>query len=292
MTTEIKGILPVVHMPYHQDQSIDHTTLRKQVDYLFETGAHGLCLALVSDLLRLTTQERNTLPALLVEWAAGRGPVIINVGAESAIQACAYARAAADAGAAALMAIPPLTQAVPESELRAYFEAILDAVDVPLMVQDASSYVGTPMTLQFQASLFDDHGDRILFKPEATPLGPCLSGLRDLTGGQAALFEGSGGVLLIDSFRRGIAGSIPGVELLHGVVPLWNALQRRDDAMAYALHAPISAIAMLQLQGGLDGFIGIERHIMYRRGIFENTVNRLPFSFSLDAETGAEIDRI
>ena len=292
MTNQIKGILPVVHMPYNPDESIDLTALQREVDYLFETGGHGLCLALVSDLLRLTPAERTSLPAQLVEWAGGRGPVIINVGAESTLQASHYARAAADAGAAALMAIPPLTQAMPESQLRAYFESILDAVDIPLMVQDASSYVGAPMSLEFQASLFDDHGDRILFKPEATPLGPCLSGLRDLTAGKARLFEGSGGVLLIDSFRRGIAGTIPGVELLHGIVPLWHALHAGENSRAYALHAPISAIAMLQLQGGLDGFIAIERQIMHRRGLFPSTTNRSPFSFTLDSETAAEVDRI
>ncbi len=292
MTNEIKGILPVVHMPYNPDETIHLPTLQREVDYLFETGAHGLCLALVSDLLRLTPEERITLPAHLVEWAADRGPVIINVGAESTLQASHYAHAAADAGAAALMAIPPLTQAMPESELRTYFEVILDAVDIPLMVQDASSYVGAPMSLEFQASLFDDHGDRILFKPEATPLGPCLSGLRDLTAGKARHFEGSGGILLIDSFRRGIAGTIPGVELLHGIVPLWHALHAGDNARAYALHAPISAIAMLQLQGGLDGFIAIERHIMHRRGLFPTTTNRSPFSFTLDSETAVEVDRI
>ena len=93
------------------------------------------------------------------------------------------------------------------------------------MVQDASSYVGNPMGIEFQASLFADHGDRILFKPEATPLGPCISALRDATGGTAAIFEGSGGVLLMDSFRRGIKGTIPGVELLDGTTALWRALE-------------------------------------------------------------------
>ena len=42
------------------------------------------------------------------------------------------------------------------------------------MIQDASSYVGNPMSIEFQASLFHDYGDRVLFKPEATPLGPCM----------------------------------------------------------------------------------------------------------------------
>ena len=63
MSHEIKDVLPVVHMPYSNDQQIDHTTLEREIDYLFETGAHGFCLALVSDLLRLTAAERLGLEA-------------------------------------------------------------------------------------------------------------------------------------------------------------------------------------------------------------------------------------
>lgn len=292
MDKAISGVLPVVHMPYLENCDIDYTTLEKQVDYLFETGADGFCLALVSDLLRLTAQERLELPARLHQYARGRGPVVINVGAESTRQARAYARAAEDGGADALMAIPPISRALSEGELRAYFEALLDEVSIPIFIQDASSYVGNPMSISFQASLFAAHGQRVLFKPESSPLGPCISALRAATNERAAVFEGSGGVLLIDSFRRGITGTIPGVELLDGTAALWQALQDGDEERAYQLYFPICALVTLQLQGGLDGFIVSERHIMHRRGLFPNQVHRGPLSFHLDDATRAEIDRL
>ena len=292
MSYEIKDVLPVVHMPYTNDQQIDHATLHREIDYLFEIGAHGFCLALVSDLLRLTASERMTLPAALVEMAAGRGPVIVNVGAESTAQARAYARAAEDGGATAVMAIPPISRALGEDELRVYFEALLDEVSLPVIVQDASSYVGNPMGIEFQASLFADHGDRILFKPEATPLGPCISALRDATDGAATIFEGSGGVLLMDSFRRGIKGTIPGVELLDGTTALWRALVAGDEERAYQIYFPVCALCTLQLQGGLDGFIVVERYLMHKRELFPNQIHRGPLSYFLDDETRVEIDRL
>ena len=43
------------------------------------------------------------------------------------------------------------------------------------------------------------------------------------------MFEGSGGIFLIDSYRRGIAGTMPGMDLLDGVVAVWKALQRGDE---------------------------------------------------------------
>tara|TARA_B100000809_G_scaffold99440_2_gene98026 strand:- start:2895 stop:3812 length:918 start_codon:yes stop_codon:yes gene_type:complete len=291
-TQSIRGILPVVHMPYLEDLRIDFDALRQEVEYLFDCGAQGLCLALVSDTLRLTAQERMEMPARLVEFAQGRGPVIISVGAESTIQARAFARAAEDGGAGALMAIPPLSQGLAEAQLAEYFEELLEEVSLPIIIQDASSYVGAAMSLSFQAELFRKQGDRILFKPEATPLGPCISALRDLTGGKAKIFEGSGGVLLIDSYRRGVAGTIPGVEVLDGLVALWNACVAGDWDRAYEVYLPICAIATLQMQGGLDGYIVTERHLLHRQGLFPNQIHRGPLSFQLDDETRREIDRL
>ena len=288
----IRGVLPVVHMPYHEDGSIDFGTLQREVDYLFDTGADGFCLALVSDTLRLTAAERLQMPARLVEFADGRGPVVISVGAESTVQARQFARAAEDGGAAAVMAIPPLSQPLAEAQLTEYFEELLDEIALPMFVQDASSYVGRPMSLELQAELFRTHGQRILFKPEAAPLGPCISGLRDLTDGQAAIFEGSGGVLLIDSFRRGVCGTIPGVELLDGLVALWRACVAGDWDRAYEVYYPICALAALQIQGGLDGYIVTERYLMHRQGLFVNQVHRGPLAYELDDETRQEIDRL
>ena len=289
---ELEGILPVVHMCYEDDLRIDSATLRRQVDYAFDTGADGICLALASDLLRLTVEERLTLPRQLVDYAAGRGPVIINVGANTTQDATAYARAARDGGAAALMATPPLTIALPEAELQLYFEAILDAAGLPLMIQDASSYVGKPMRVEFQAALFEKFGDCILFKPESAPLGPTLTALRNLTGDKALIFEGSGGVLLVESFRRGVDGTIPGTEVLDGIVALWRALKDGDDERAYDIYFPICALGTLQLQGGMDAFIVVERYLMHKRGLFPRLVHRGPLGFELDATTRGEVDRL
>ena len=37
---------------------IDLDTMEKQIDYLFAMGADGFCLALVSDLFRLSEEEK------------------------------------------------------------------------------------------------------------------------------------------------------------------------------------------------------------------------------------------
>lgn len=293
MTKRLRGVLPILHTPFLDDDSIDAASLRREIDFAFATGADGLGTGMVSEILRLTSDERIALTRQIVELAADRGPVFAAVGAESIQQALVYAKAAEAAGCDAIMAVPPITTRLPEAALVDYFRALAEGVNLTLIVQDASGYVGQAIPLSVYVELLKRYGeDKIVFKPEAAPIGPNLSALRDATGGRARIFEGSGGILLIDSYRRGIAGTMPGMEMLAGIVALWRALARGDDDAAYRLYYPICAIVALQLQAGLDGFLAIEKHLLVKMGLFATTRRRRPYAWELDAETAAEVERI
>lgn len=293
MTLEIAGVLPIAHTPFLDDDSIDSGSLRRQIDWAFEAGASGYCTGMVSELLRLTVSERLKLHELLADFNNGRGVFIAGVGAESTPLAVSFAAHARQVGATGVMAIPPISCALPPDQLREYFSEIVRAADLPLIVQDASSYVGKSIPHSVCQKLLEEFGaERILFKPESAPLGPNLSALRDLTDGKARIFEGSGGVALIDSFRRGIAGTMPGMEFLPGIVAIWNALKRDDEQTAYRIYFPVCALVSLQLQAGLDGFLAIEKYVLKKRGLFTTDRRRRPFSWSLDEETRAEVDRL
>ena len=141
--------------------------------------------------------------------------------------------------------------------------------------------------------LLDRFGpEKIQFKPEGTPTGPNISDLRDASDGRARMFDGSGGQLLIDAWRRGVCGTMPGVDLLDGVAGMWNALQCGDEKRAYQIYYPVCALVALQMQAGLDGFLAIEKHIMVQRGLFASDRRRRPYSWTADHETLAEVDRL
>jgi 4-hydroxy-tetrahydrodipicolinate synthase len=246
---------------------------------------------MVSEALRLTENERVTLNARMAEFSAGRGAVIAAASAESTKGAIHYARSAEQAGCSAVMVIPPINAALPERAIWDYFTAIADAVEIPVIVQDASSYVGHAIPIPFYVRLLDHYSpEKILFKPEASPVGPNLSALRDASGGRARVYDGSGGMLLVDAFRRGITGTMPGTDLLDGIVHLWNALKDHHQAAIDRFSAPISAIVALQLQAGLDGFLAIEKYILRKRGLFPNERRRPPFGWELDDETLSLVD--
>jgi len=286
----LKGVLPVFSTPFHDDESIDYETLDRELDWLFEQGAAGVVMAMVSEVLRLSTEEREQLAEHACRRACHRGTVVISVGAESSRVTDRLARHAEGAGAHALMAIPPVSVALAEDELLRYYERIFRASSIPVIVQDASGYVGRPMSVALQARILETFGVRAMFKPEATPIGPRLTALRDATHGQARVFEGSGGISLVDSYRRGVVGTMPGADLIDGIVALWKALEAGDDRRAYELSLPISSLVALQTS--LDGFLAVEKYLLVKRGVFRNAVVRGPVGYVLDDETRREVDRL
>lgn len=293
MSSEIRGILPVLHTPFDDQDRIDESSLQREIDWAFEQGVNGVCSAMVSEILRLTSAERNELNQLIVKMTADRGVVVASVGAESTKQATEYAAAAVDAGCSAIMAIPPISAALPRDSLWEYFASLANAVPVPLIVQDASSYVGASIPTEFYVRLLNEFGpEKILFKPEGSPIGSNISDLRDQSNGRARMFDGSGGSLLIDAYRRGVIGTMPGVDLLDGISALWKSLEANNFERAYQLYFPICALVALQLQAGLDGFLAIEKYILVKRGLFASDRRRIPNSWTLDLETQNEVDRI
>ncbi len=286
----LAGVLPVFQTPYHADESIDFDTLRQEIDWLFAQGADGIVLAMVSEVLRLAGDEREQLAAAAVRFAAGRGAVVISVGAESSHVAESYTRHAQDAGADAVMAIPPISVALAEEELRRYYERIVRASSLPVIVQDASGYVGKPMSIELQARLLRDFGDRVLYKPEAAPIGPRLTALLEGTGGRARVFEGSGGAALVDSFRRGVVGTMPGAEIIDAIVALWRALLEGDDVLIDRISSPV--VELVSLQTSLDAFLAVEKYLLVKRGVLINAVVRGPVGYSLDEATRGKVDRL
>ena len=285
----LHGVLPVVSTPFTNNDTIDVAVLQTEIDWLYAQGVDGLVLGMVSEVLRLTDQERDQLLAGVVRANQGRGPVVASVGAESIAQALRHARAAEDLGADALMAVPPaLTRCGPD-EIRRYYVSLIEGTTQPIIVQDASGYIGNAIPVSLQASLFLEFPDRVLFKPEAQPIGASLSALRDLTRGKSRIYEGTGGLALVDSFRRGITGTMPGSDIVWAIVALWKALTDGDWSTVARIQGPVTSL-VCQMHN-LDAFLATEKFLLKEQGVFINTRVRGPVAHALDEESRQEILR-
>ncbi len=288
---ELFGVLPVIQTPFTFDGHIDEGDLVKELHWVLDQGVEGLTTGMVSEVLRLTEGERRQLTEIVVNVALERGALsVISCGAESTMTAVAHASHAERAGANGVMAIAPVTVSLSDDALYGYYSAIADATEIGVVVQDASGYVGRPLSVDVQAALLAAYGSRIYFKPEAPPIGQRVSLLRDATDGRARIFEGTGGIALVDSYRRGIVGTMPGADVCWAIRELWAALTRGDWARAYQILGPISSI--VDLQTSIDSFVAVEKHVLHSQGVLSSTRVRGPTGYVMDDETATEVDRL
>jgi 2-keto-3-deoxy-L-arabinonate dehydratase len=141
MEAPLNGVVPVVPTIFHDDETVDLEGTARVVDYLIDAGVDGLCLlANYSEQFSLTDSERDTIARTLLEHVAGRVPVIVTTSHYSARVAAARSRAAQDMGAAMVMLMPPFfgaTLTVGGPNVIEYFKRVADAIDIPVMLQDA-----------------------------------------------------------------------------------------------------------------------------------------------------------
>jgi 4-hydroxy-tetrahydrodipicolinate synthase len=288
---ELSGVLPVVQTPFLDDGGIDEAALVRELHWILDQGVAGLTTGMVSEILRLSEAERRRLNEVVAGVALERGALcVVSCGAESTRNAVEYARHAQSVGADAAMAIAPVTVALDDDALYGYYSAIADSVQIGLVVQDASGYVGRPLSIDVQAKLLAHFGERVSFKPEAPPIGQRVSRLRDATGARARIFEGTGGIALVDSFRRGVVGTMPGAEVCWAIQAMWEALTNHDWSRAYEIVGPISSL--VDLQNSIDAFVAVEKHLLCSQGVIASTLARGPLGYALDAETAQEVDRL
>src|SRR4026208_1490162 len=100
---KVRGVLPVFQTPYHPDETIDLATLEKEIAWLYDCGADGIVMAMVSEVLRLSGEEREELAAAACKFGRSRGVVVVSVGAESTRLAERFAKHAESSGADAVM---------------------------------------------------------------------------------------------------------------------------------------------------------------------------------------------
>ncbi|MCD9147419.1 dihydrodipicolinate synthase family protein [Pseudophaeobacter flagellatus] len=141
MKKRLTGILPVAPTPFHADGRVDEDGMRRVLDCLIDQGVDAICiLANYSEQFLLSDDERATLTRLSLEHVAGRVPVIVTISHFFTGIAVARAVEAQKMGAAMVMMMPPYhgVGLVPsEAGIHEHFQAVSDAINIPIMVQDA-----------------------------------------------------------------------------------------------------------------------------------------------------------
>ena len=153
--SDFHGILPALLTPFTADGSaIDTEALVANVDRLIEAGVGGLVPGgSTGEFTTLTNAERKLLIETVVKAADGRVPVVAGTAALSTRETVELSVHAEQAGAAAVMIIPPFYDAPSWRELTAHFQAVADAISIPIMYYNMPGVSGTTLTAEQLAEL-------------------------------------------------------------------------------------------------------------------------------------------
>jgi dihydrodipicolinate synthase/N-acetylneuraminate lyase len=287
---KLTGLFNVLSTPLNSDLEIDPNVFELEIEWLIKCGMDGAVLAMVSEVLRFSADERREQWKLVLKFLNNRKPLVVSTGAESSNIAAKLAKQAEADGASALMATPPSAFSATSDEIKKYYKTIIEAVKIPVIVQDASNYLGKPLEISMYVELLDEYGnERVQFKPEAKPVKERLIDLNKASKNRAKVFEGQGGADLIDTFPLGVVGTMPGAEIPWALSALWRALGEGNTELAIGIHGPLAKL--ISFQSSLDAYVSIEKYLLLKQNVFVNMLQRGPVGFNLTSEIIKEVDR-
>lgn len=278
MQRRYQGVFPVVPTTFHEDGTLDLESQKRCVDFMIAAGSHGLCiLANFSEQFSLSDEEREVITRTVLAHVAGRVPVIVTTTHYGTAVCAARSRRAQEQGAAMVMIMPPYhgaTFRVPEPQIHEFYARVSDAIDIPIMVQDAPAS-GTVLSPAFLARMAREIEHLAYFKIETAG---AASKLRELIrlGGEAieGPWDGEEAITLLADLDAGATGAMTGGAYPDGIrtiIDPYLAGDREAAVTAYGKWLPL--INAENRQGG----ILTAKALMKAGGVIACEAGRHPF---------------
>ena len=284
----MRGVFPILVTPFDKHSRLDEESLAKLVEFNIDAGVHGIGIALGSEVLKLSEEERSRVARIVVKQARGRVPVVVNTGGPATDLAVLYSQVAQENGADALMAMPPTFMSAGATETREYFQAVSDAVSIPIFIQDTNS---APVSASLAGQIAAECEHVRYIKVESLPTTVKVADAAAQTGELLTIFGGAGGNYFIEEMRRGSVGTMPGCCLPEAFVEVWDLFQSGDAGAAREVfYQRILPVNRLQSQGW-GAFFHVSKELLRQRGVIATAVVRGPIP-PLDDWTRREMQEV
>ena len=173
--TDFHGVFPYLVSPIDPSGRILTDVLGKLSSDLIKAGVHGLTpLGSTGEFAYLTREQRQTVVQATIEAANKRVPVIAGVASTSTADAVEQAKSYQKLGADGILAILEAYFPLKDAQIEAYFRAIADAVDIPVVLYTNPQFQRSDLTLDVIARL-SEHPRIRYIKDASTNTGRLLS---------------------------------------------------------------------------------------------------------------------
>ena len=267
----LSGAVPIIPTPFKANEEIDEDALRRLVDFAVAGGVGAVCLpAYASEFYKLTDEERLHVVAIAVEQSAGRLKVIGQSNHASLRIAIRLAEANISAGADIISLAVPRIFSLGEDAIEAYLSEFFNAIpDTPVLIQDFNPG-GASISVSLINRLSIQHPNFKYLKLEEPLCAPKFEEIIKTTEGRVSLFEGWGGLYMLELLPVGISGIMPGLgvsDILHKVFLL---RKNGENDRAFDLFERVMPQIFFSLQN-MELFHYAEKELLMARGILSNS---------------------
>lgn len=291
MAEFLRGVCPVLAVPFADDGALDLDGFASVVDHVLDTDVSSVLLfGFAGEFAKLDDAERGLLLDVLVAHTGdGRGvAAIASVTDHSADVAVRRAQIYAEAGADALNVLPPSFLSPSAAQVADHVAAVCDAVDLPIVLQHAPAQTGAVLSAEEIVALASAHPNLEAVKVESHPPGRLVERLLELSGGQLTSLVGYAGLQWPDAYLRGAVGVQPGCS----APEVYIEMQRLLDAGSFdgfrTLHQRALPWLTYWMQS-VELLVSVEKLVLQRRGIIASARCRRP-AYALDHLESAAVD--
>lgn len=207
------GPIAMLVTPFGADESVDLDAMLRVAELAARQGATGIALhGLAGEGAKLLDGERSAIIEAVAQIVPQQ-PIIAGVDHESTYGSTALARAARQAGASAVMAMPAKSSGANRRRIVDYFVAVERAANLPVIIQDAPRASGIQLDVDTLCEIA-----QALALPSAIKVEDALPSLkmRALHGAlgplraRVKLYGGLGGRYLSGELAEGVDGTVVG----------------------------------------------------------------------------------
>jgi 1-pyrroline-4-hydroxy-2-carboxylate deaminase len=178
--------------------------------WMVDAGCKGIvAIGSLGESATLSAAEKAELLRRLATALDGRAPVMAGIAALATDDAVALARAAADAGCAGLMVLPPYAYSTDWREMRAHVEAVIRATSLPCMLYNNPIAYRTDFKPEQVAELAAAHDNLVAIKESAADVRR-VTALRHALGNRLELLVGVDD-LIVEGIAAGARGWVAGL---------------------------------------------------------------------------------
>jgi 4-hydroxy-tetrahydrodipicolinate synthase len=220
---EWAGVFAAITTPFQDDRTntrssgsvstdapVDHDFLARHVTWLVDEGVRGIVpLGSLGEGATLTFDEKVAILETCIAAVGDRVPVVAGIAGLRTSECVALAQRAAQAGCAGLMVLPPYVYKGSWPEMRAHFDAVIEATPLSCMLYNNPIAYGTDVTPSQLAELAAAHENLHAVKESSGDVRRVTAVIERL-GDRLAVFAGMDD-MIVEAIGVGASGWIAGL---------------------------------------------------------------------------------